>query len=279
MDKVQYKLAGDDSGPSPIIWADATILEAMMDPNKGFFFREEWHGKEVIATNQNAVVQDCGYLAFTDNDAATIMSRTTARTTITAGLNNEARNLTAGTSDQSQAVINWPNGGVCVEMDGGMGYMAFEASVALSTITDGDIGVLVGLTEEATAADDFLADEAADIADVDFIGFMVAAGDADSALAMYQTSGGTLTTHATYATALVASTNYRLGIVYEPVKQVCRYYVDGVQQGTDLAIGTSGFPDGEEMAVTFACQAPDGATPTTVYMTINWWQVGQVFVG
>ena len=278
MDPVVYKQAGTDAGPSPIVWAEFPIQACKFDPNLGFFFREDWMGKAVIATNQSSVVQECGYEAYTDNDAHCILSRSTARTTITAGLGQASRNLEAGGTGHFQSVINWPHDGVCVEMDSDKGMLCFEASVALSTITDGDIGVFVGLTEESTAADGFLADEVNDpeTADVDSIGFIVQATDHDSLIATYHTSGasGQVTTHATYATALVATTNYRLGIVYEPVNEVCRYYVNGVQQGIDLPIGTSGFPDGEEMAVTFATCSPDG---DDVYMTINWWQVGQVY--
>ena len=282
MDPVVYKVAGADEGPSPIIWADFPIQRCKFDPNFGFFFHEDWNGKGVIATNQNAAVQSNGYLAFTDNDAYTEMARTTARTTNTAGLGRVAMNLKAGDTDQSQIVLNWPTGAVCAEMDTHMGMLCFEANVAFSSVTDTDMGWFLGLTQEATAANSFLGDESADIADVDAIGWLLGSADADSAVPVYQTSGNgtTVNKRTAYSTALAISTNYRFGIQYEPEKEVCRWFVDGVQIGADLSIGTSDFPDGEELAVTLAVQAPDGGAGSgdvDVYMTINWWQVGQVY--
>ncbi len=275
MNKVEYRGANSGAGPSPEIWAEFPILECMMDPERGLFYHEDWRHQNPIALNKD-VDQD-GYAVYTVNDAATIgASVGVAKTTNTAGLNAAAWTLAAGTSDNSEASMQWNNGGVCCEMDDGLSDLCFEASVYFSSITNGDGVFLVGLAEEDAPQNSLVVDDGATIAAIDFVGFMVQADDGDSLDAVYGTAAATPTVDGTYGTALVASTAVRVGMRYHGQKKVLQYFINGTQLGDDLPISTSGFPDGEELSPLFAVKCINAGV-TTQKLGINWWRIGQKY--
>jgi hypothetical protein len=154
--------------------------------------------------------------------------------------------------------------------------LAFEARVKFSSIAN-STNFFVGLSEEGTAIENTIGDDAVLVATKDFIGFRVNEADGDSLIFMYQKGSQTAQTVLTYGTALVADTYYKLGFLFNPDEQdskKIKIFIDGTEQttyvtATNLAAAT--FPNGEELQPLFGLK--NGSAGAKV-LTMDWYALG-----
>ena len=270
MDKVMYKGYNTPMGPSPAIWGECPILDLLIDPTQGMFFHENWSKAGPFTS---ATVSQ-GYLPYFDTGGS-IVPLGTSLTSLTDGIISRMH-FTTDTDQDDISALQWGAGGVTNNLDSGKGTMWFEACIQFSSITNGKIAWLVGLAEESCAADAILAVDGADIADKDFVGFMVDSADCDALDCIYQTSGSAFTLDTTYSTALVAATNIKVGMIFNPAnaQNMLHWFVNGVKIA-DVSVEGSGFPDGEEVSPLFAVETIDNSTAVT--FDVGWWRIAQLY--
>ncbi len=193
--------------------------------------------------------------------------------------------LSLDNTDNDQAAIQASGGvGGPIEISdtAGEGYkMWFEARVRLSDITDQT--VFLGFAEEAMqVADALIADGGTALVDKDYVGFRVLSGDPDGLDAVHnKASGGGEVVVKNEAQVLVATTWYKLGMVYEPARfspldgKIMRWYVDGVEVGSITTLPST-FPDAEKMAFLMTIKNGDG---TARNFDIDWVRWAQLRTG
>jgi len=131
----------------------------------------------------------------------------------------------------------------------------FEARVAYGQITAHSS--FVGLCEEATGAANMTLD-AGTMGDLDYIGFQVLEADVDQIEPVYHTASGTAVVVKADAQTIVADTYYKLGIWGDG--SAIHWLINGVEiASADVAhpvtYGTTGVPDGQELAATVSLKA------------------------
>lgn len=154
--------------------------------------------------------------------------------------------------------------------------LIFEAKVKFGSITDGDGSVFVGLTEEGlAAANGVINDSSGHItASKDMIGFLVTEDDNDALKFVYRKAGQAVQTVFTYSTALVASTYYNLGFIYDPdapASQRIAAYINNVEQGTYITqtmLAAATFPSEEELTLTAAIKNSANNDPQSIYLDL-----------
>jgi len=145
---------------------------------------------------------------------------------------------------------------------------AMEARVNISAITDALGMHFIGFTQEARGGGLFTTSN--DLEDKDYVGWKTIAADGDVCEPVYNTESGTAVIVKADAVTWVADTYKKLGIYCDG--KAVTWYADGVPIATcdvrhPVPITTSGFPDGEEMAV-YVGAATD--TTTAVVMQVDW---------
>lgn len=121
--------AADDTGPSPLIWDDAPVLEVMLDPGKGIYVFEDFLNSLTAAETGGTLTQTTGSGTFTDDPASSggIMVLDNAANTA-----NHATNLA------------WVN----MQCEPGVGtHIYFECRIKVG-VDDG--GLFIGLADDST---------------------------------------------------------------------------------------------------------------------------------
>ncbi len=158
---------------------------------------------------------------------------------------------------------------------------AFETRVKVSSITTGQLAMVIGLASPATAADGGVIDtNGGPKADKAFIGFSILADDGDSIDFCYQGAGQTRQDKIAGVAVPVADTFVKLGFLYDPKEEASKrikVFVNNVEQSTYVTsteIAAATFPDAE--ALTFACIMKGIAGSVALETAIDWWAFGQV---
>lgn len=263
-------------GPSPSIWGDCPWETLMLDPTKGIAFHEDW--KRAGAFTSAAASN--GYMPFADSGCS-VASLGSSVTSITKGVVMPVVFTLDGTQDD-QVSAQWPNGGVCVEIDEDRGDLWFECIWQTSEVTDDNGVTFIGLCEEGLSANNGMHadDGATDWAAKDLVGFTIQEDDGDSLDCTYKISTGSTVAHKAGAQAVTAATYYKLGMRYFSRTKTLRYYIDGApiagDSVTDVDTTASTFPNGEELGVMFHCKNA-GSTEAAKTFYIGWWRVAQLY--
>lgn len=192
-------------------------------------------------------------------------------------------------TDNDQISIQWGgNSGGIVKMDpvnAGENFpVAFECRLRVSSVADTLISFFAGLGQEGLSANDgLIADAAATLADVDYIGFWTDEGDGDDLMWAFNKAGGTDVTVNDIA-ALAANTWIKLGFVYDPrqpADRQIRVFINGQEvaagrvsnSSTNGTGDTTNFPGGEEMSPLLLMKVKAGTACT---MDIDWLACGQM---
>lgn len=260
------KYAGHStSAISPAIWGNCPLESLAVGRVAGTFFRDDF----VNWTNTTATP----YTISTDS--------TSTCTAVATEVSGVVR-LATGAVDNREAYIGAnDNAAGMIKVVGDSGQPCwFEARIRTNAITAASL--IVGMMNEGEVASDLMAATQTDAAMLDtslpdFIGFAVAGDtDPDGLDAIYQTqtttSGGFIT-HSNAAQTLVADTWYKVGWWFDGTNYI-RYYVDGVQTGTDLLYSTAEVPDGEELMFVAGCKSGGAANKQ---LDVDWWQAAMTF--
>ncbi|KKL78488.1 hypothetical protein LCGC14_2024360 [marine sediment metagenome] len=122
--------AADDTGPSPLIWDDAPVLETILDPGKGFHKFEDFLNSLTQAETGGTITQNTGSGTFTDDptSAAGIMVLDNAANT-----NEHSTNLAY----------------LAMQCKPGVGtHIYFEVRLKVAVDTG---GVFIGLADDSTS--------------------------------------------------------------------------------------------------------------------------------
>ena len=243
---------GDNAGNacySPAIWGHMPIEQ---DPSRWVVFEDHFTGGLDIAAS-GSQGKWYAYIDTSDTITTSATLKTGAAIITTAATDNNSPTLAGGITGAlftPQAMLP----------------LAFEARIAVSSIAT--MSIFVGIAQQGLAVNNgLIADTqtAANIADVDYIGFWVLGDTAASTVnAAYHTESGTAVNVKAAAHTLVANSYVNLGFFYNPYWDRFYFYVDGVKVAgqTTMRIGTTGVPDGEEMTPYLMLKNGSGAART-----------------
>ncbi len=257
--KLQLLGNNTNRGPSPGLWGNIDWYNIKGDINEGIFYETDFLDFPVMATTNTAAG---AYLPIFDsgNSIAKIA-------TATGGVVK----LLTDTTDNDECYLEFGAGkGGLAKIDESIGKFAYETRVKLSSITNGEMDVFIGLSEEGAAAADFIADGGAMTAVKDFIGYNVLLADGDAFDAVYGTASGSLVVAEADTTAIVADTWIKLGIYYDGVT-TCYWYVNGASV-CSAEITAANFPDGEELVPFWGFKNGGGAAMS---LSIDWFRLCQ----
>lgn len=153
----------------------------------------------------------------------------------------------------------------------------FEARLKVSTVTNGELGLFVGLSEEAMAADSIV-DATGAMVSKDLVGFHVAAASGTSANWVYRKASQTQQTALAAAATLAADTYIKLGFAVHyrnPSDRVMECYVNGEMKSTFVtkaSMSASTFPAGEELLPFIGMKSMTGAAKT---VSVDWIRIAQ----
>lgn len=183
--------------------------------------------------------------------------------------------LTTGATDNNEANFSLDGSGEAgwVIIDDGDGDVFFESRIRVSTVTNNQGAIFVGLMEESSVGANLQTDDTGALADKDYVGFRTLQADTNGLDAVYRTSGGSgEQVDTNEAQVLVADTWYKVGFRYDDTDKKLYYYVDGViVDSAGVAFDASDFPNGEELLPVFAIKTGEG---TTSQLDVDWVAVG-----
>jgi len=267
-------------GPSPSIWCTCPVSELMVPTsNIGWFKREDWERKIQLATMVTTVNEN-GYYPFLDGGSTIIGNTATTISAATNGLRNYlAFTGDAGDNDQASlmysGMTSTPTG--IINIDTNFGKMWFECIVNPTVLTTAGLNMLVGLRDITATANNDMADDGADIADIDFVGFAYLHDNDANLDCIYQTTGSAFATVAdgvgtlTAGLPTVAAAWCRLGLTYEA--NVVSYFINGVKVGS-VDIRTAGFPNGQVLTPFWLLKNDGGVA---YVLNVGWWQAAQLY--
>jgi hypothetical protein len=270
--KVRYGTANavDTTRPSPSIWADCPVAEIADNPGKGFHIFEDFRGG-VIGGSTLVYGQRHGLVCFTEADAVADCA-----------LQSDEKGVLMldqdGTDDDVTSLTTGENlSGLVKITTGDQTKMWFEARFKVSTVTDTDLAVFVGLTEEGQAANGKPLGAVGAIGDIDHIGFNIKEDDGDSLDFVHtlagQVDGGEAAIH-----TVVVDTYIKVGLYFDPDDDSVHVYIDGVEDKSAAVLASaSNFPSGEKLAVTVAI-ASGAAGADGDNLKIDWFRVAQEYV-
>jgi len=265
--------------PSPSIWADCPVVAFQKDPSKGFHLFDDFKnsvipteeaGRTALTDGLGNILGDINWFAHvesalvadlalqSDEDGVLMLDQDgTDDDTVTITTGNNVTGLVSITDEQAEKV--W-----------------FEARFKVSTITNTDLGVFVGLTEEGQAANGKPMGAASAIGDIDHIGFHVFEADGDGLDFVYTLAGETDGVTADVAT-LEADTYVKVGLKYEPSDNKVHVYVDGVEkESAAILASASNFPSAQKLAATIAISS-GAAGADGDNLKLDWVRIAQEY--
>ena len=267
---VDYKTAAaiQSRAPSPIIWADCPIITIRRDPSVGKYFFDDFHdGGSIPQANSESGSKWYGYTTSTSLADIAIQSDA-----------DGVLMLDQDGTDDDVAVITTGDNvtGMYTITDGQAGRFWFEARFKVSTITNTDLGVFVGLTEEGQAASAKPMGAVSAIGDIDHIGFHVFEADGDGLDFVFTKSGQTDGVTADIAT-LAVDTYVRVGLKYEPSDNKVHVYLNGVENVSAAVLASaSNFPSAEKLALTVAISS-GAAGENSDNLKLDWVRAAQTY--
>jgi len=140
--------------------------------------------------------------------------------------------------------------------------LVFECHFRVDSITADDVAFFIGLAGAQALDGDFIADNGADVADLDMVGLMSTHADTTGVDVIYQDTGSAFTVHKADFATIAVNTWYIFGMRYLPsTKKLDLYFGVGDRStslvkssdpiiSTDIADGV--FPDGQGLCPTIA---------------------------
>lgn len=260
-----------DRFQSPAIWANFPWQEKLRDPTTYLDHCDDFHNLPDLSADAN----DDIYSSYIDTS-------NTIKMLATEKMNGVCR-LALDNTDNDGPVLQMGGGaGGCVMISDTAGDdlpLWFEARWRKSSVADNGIAVFIGLAQEGLAADDgVLVDDTGVLTDVDHIGFNVAHDNGEELNFAFTKEGQTDTELLAAMDTLVASTWVKTGFKFDPdfdTSKRIKVFLNNSEQstyvtGTQIAAAT--FPDGEEMAPTFA--GKNGAAGAT-NLDLDWFRIAQ----
>ena len=250
-------------GPSTQLWRKQQPLigQRWTDPNQGVGFFDDFN--EIMASGSR--------YALVEADSGSTVS---LLGTDGSPIGGTCR-LTTGSTAQMEAVIGTSEAALC-KLGKGTGRVWFETRVRVSSVTNGVLAFVVGLTQVGSAAANLVTDTSGEVATVDFVGFGVDAADGDALRLLYATASGAVVEHDANASTLAADTFVKLGLFFDG-ETTLKYYVDGAQVGTSVTATdtATNFPNGELLSLAASVKTISATVET---MDIDWWAVLQEIV-
>lgn len=220
--------------PSPSIWSDCRVSTFLENPQVGAHMFDDFRNSVVLpnASGVGQIVGDANWYAFAESESV-------ADTALQADDEGVLLLQTDGTDQDIYAITTGANvAGVWKAPSAGnaKGYW-FEARIKVNTVTDGDIGLFVGLAEPGEAANAlgvFAGDAAALATDKTYVGFAILEGDGDDLCIVYDEDDSGTASKTTGKITLAANTWVRVG--FRVKSGYVRFYKDGEDLGDDVAI-------------------------------------------
>ena len=266
-------------GPSPVIWADCPVITFERDPSRGVHMLDDF--KNSIVGKETASGTDfTSGIGYIDGDINWYAYATSSKLADVAIQSDEDGVLMLdqdGTDDDVSVITSGGNiTGAFTITDAQTKKFWYEARFKVSTITNTDLGVFVGLTEEGQAASAKPMGAASAIGDIDHIGFHVFEADGDGLDFVYTLSGQADGVTADVHT-LVVDTYVRVGLKFEPSDNKMHVYVNGVEnQNAAVLASASNFPSGEKLALTVAISS-GAAGADGDNLKLDWVRVAQEY--
>ena len=266
---VSHSLIGG-RGPSGTLWGKSFIDRIRNDPNAGWGFMDDFNAVDsIVSSNAGRVFSEVAYRTREDNNTS-VLQVAAAKGGILRLLvtdDNAEVNIQAGGATGSPFLIS--------STVADISRLWFEARIRLSSVTDGDLALFIGLAEEGLAAAATIGDTGA-VAEKDYIGFKINEDDGNSIDTVLNIASGVgPTTLEADVGVPVAATFIKLGFRYDwndPDERIIRFFVDGVETATAITKTTAGLmattvPDGEGLQFLFAIGA---GTDTTLNNDLDW---------
>jgi len=273
---------------SPKLWkgfappvAGRFLATASGNPVVGLFDDFEGFGRTCAAASGVAYYQSNGitYKSFEDDDGSIQAAVPTTTPAVDAnGIGVIC--LTAGNTDNDDTVIQAGGNQGTTMCPFNVIYatakdLVFECRFKYSSIADGDTDFFIGLFGTGAAADNgWLANDSANFADNDLLGFTRTLATGTSGLTfVYDRVGGTTGTHATGIHTLVADTYVKVGFRWRMQEKCCDIYADG-EYVTRVARTTCDGTPWPTLYMNFLAGVKYQAT-TQDKMYIDWWACAQ----
>ncbi len=255
-------------GPSSTIWGDCPVQEILQDPSVGYHFFEDFLNFGASATSGATP-----WTAYIDTSNTV--------TQLATEVGGVVQLLTDTTDNDCPVLTSGGNTGGMVKVASGGKSMWYEARVRVSSAALTEAAYFVGLTEEGCAADNGIiadnpdTDIATVMADKDYIGFANFTNAAPVFAAVYKKASGTDTVVVASANTIALATWVKLGMKFDATIDRFTFYVNGASVGYfDVGdAGTTNFPSGEELALTFAVK--NGTTAAKLF-DVDWVRVAQL---
>ena len=245
-------VSGSESSPS--IWNRVSWSDVFHGKMKHFY--EDFHSwATTVAESSNAATyqSDHPWLSYEDTgDVPTVLATD----------DNGVLNLAIAATDNNESWLQAGGSATSVmftpktKANSGTSIF-FEARVNMSTLVG---SMFVGLAQEGSAAADFIDDAGSDLADKDYIGFLVDEDAPTIARFVYHKASGTAVNVSTdVGHTFVADTFVKLGFIIDMEEgnsnRRIKVFVNGAEIG-DAATNTqfentTDFPSGEEMHAIF----------------------------
>jgi hypothetical protein len=238
MEGYTFHAGQTNRGRSSKLWRHCPYEQIILNSNIGAYIRHDFANCPAFATG---VSQD-GLITFQDT-SATARALATQKFGVlrmtTAATDNNACGLTTGGNIGGLTKISTTAGDIhpCW----------FECRFKLGSVAD--LGVFVGVAEEALAADNTLADNTGALAAKDFVGFHIATASPTRLDAVHKTAAGSMATVQSGAKTMVADAWCKAGFWFDG-KHV-RYFIDGEQVGNPVLPSATNFPNGDMLAPLF----------------------------
>lgn len=156
------------------------------------------------------------------------------------------------------------------------GMLGFEARIACSTINNAAGGMFVGLADQITySVGEPITTGGVILTTGNYVGWYRVEADGDQLDAIAQEDSETLVTVKADAHTLVADTYVKVGFLFEPVKKLVTYFVNGVPLSATKAVSDtagSAFPNDVRLGMVFGFTS--GATTPSVW-SMDWWKCYQ----
>lgn len=268
--------------PSPKIWADCPTILLTQEPAKGVHLFDDFKNSVVslvgdsatdLATKLCNVIGDVNWYAYIDTDKRVDVALQADDSGVLMldddGTDDNVYMITTG--NNVAGVINTPK-------KGERKRFWFEARVKMSTVTNTDLGLFVGLAQPGEAKDGHILGALGALAAVDYFGFWIQEADGDDVCVVYNESGAGTAQAVHDALTMVANTWYRIGMRLDVDSDIIKCYVDGVYLGTtyDIDVSSVNFPSDTDMDVLIGISS--GATGENGdNLKIDWVRVAQEY--
>lgn len=267
LEAVGDQRAADTRKPSRLIWEDCPAMQLRRGLRDGLFFRDDFLGSYVQAANVAAA-------STTLNDPWAAFTDATAGATIASGVDPTDATGTmvlASTTAQEGVHVGLhtaKNSSAPIEAPTATNRIWLEARLKVLNVTVNEIALFFGLMERGRLVTlGTIATLGAAVAAVDHVGFLKHSGGTTGIKTSH--GNGTSTILDAAAGTLAADTYTTLGLKWDGA--TFRFYQDNVLLATQLALGATQFPAGENMAVHFGMISGSGGGDITA--TIDWVQV------